>query len=175
MIWDTLPNAVEFLYNYSTVPCVISGKYLIWDLSAEPAASPLNPGNSIYIKFDCKIISLSNTAPISNFAGCDYDDTAGKHAPIFSQLAFYPLNLPAVYPNPGADYIKFTNIVPGSQIEIYTLSGEFVNSMDVQEIVETWDCRNRYRMRVSPGIYYYLIRDAKGKMQYRGKLFLIHH
>jgi uncharacterized delta-60 repeat protein/uncharacterized repeat protein (TIGR01451 family) len=172
-VWDTLPVQVDFLNNLSGVPYVKNGQYIRWDLSAEPAASPLNPGDALFIEFDCRIVSLSGSVPIANYAGCDYYDGTGKHAPIFSQLVFYPLDIPAVYPNPATDYVKFTNIVPGSQVEIFTLSGEFVNSIPAQSVVVLWDLTNRFNGRVSAGIYYYLIRDAKGKVGYKGKIFIV--
>jgi uncharacterized repeat protein (TIGR01451 family) len=175
-VWDTLPAQVEFLYNNSGVPYTITGQYVRWDLSAEPAASPLNPGDVLYIDFECKITGLAGGIPIANYAGCDYYDASGKHAPVFSGQVFYPLGIPVVYPNPATDHIKFTNIVPGSEIDIYTLSGEFVNSMDVQDSITTivtWPCINSHNVRVSAGIYYYLIKDSKGKAQYVGKLFIM--
>jgi uncharacterized repeat protein (TIGR01451 family) len=172
-VWDTLPVQVEFLNNLSGIPYVKNGQYIRWDLSAESEASPLNPGDILFVEFDCRIVSLSGSVPVANYAGCDYFDGAGKHAPIFSQLVFYPLDIPAVYPNPATDYVKFTNIVPGSQVEIFTLSGEFVNSMPAKYVVITWNMKNMFDSSVSPGVYYYLVRDAKGKVSYKGKIFIV--
>lgn len=172
-VWDTLPSQVELVYDYAGVPKTVDGQYIRWDLSGAPSANPLNPGGIIYIRFDCRITGYSGSVPIANSAGCDYDDASGRHGPIFSEAVFYPVGLPAVYPNPAVDYVKFTNIVPGSQVDIFTLSGEYVNSLDITHLTETWMMNNRFNSRVSPGIYYYLIKDEKGVTRYKGKIFIV--
>jgi hypothetical protein len=119
-------------------------------------------------------VQLNKGAPISNMAGCDYYDSAGKHDPIFSGVAFYPVDQPAVYPNPSdTGYVKFINLIPGSQISIYTLSGEFVNSMDVPGINAVWNCKNIQNEGVSAGIYYYIVKNKNSGLLYTGKLFIM--
>lgn len=172
-VWDTLPPEVELINDYTGLPFSRSGNYIRWDLSSEPGGSPLSPGHALYLIIECRIKYLKEGLPVTNYAGCDYYDGAGKHAPVFSEAAFYPYNLPVVYPNPGVDHVRFTNIVPGSQIDLFTVSGELVDSISVVNIVETWDCKNRRNSRVSPGIYYYLIKNQKRKAFYKGKIFIV--
>jgi uncharacterized repeat protein (TIGR01451 family) len=167
--WDTLPVEIKFVNSLTAIPYTQTGNYIVWDFSG----NTLNAGASFFIDFEAEILTINKGVPIINYAGCDYSDATGKRAPVFSQLVFYPMDLPVVYPNPGAGPIKFTNIVPGSKIEIYTISGEFVNSMDAQGLIITWYCTNRAGSRVSPGVYYYLIRDSGRTARYRGKLFII--
>lgn len=164
--WDTLPAELEFTNSLSGITYTKTGNYIVWDFGG----NTLNAGASFYLDFTAEIETINTGVPIINYAGCECPGSQ----PVFSQLVFYPADLPVVYPNPSEKgYVKFTNIVPGSTVEIYTISGEFVNSMDAQSVIITWYCRNRMGSRVSPGIYYYLIRDSGGNARYRGKLFIV--
>jgi uncharacterized repeat protein (TIGR01451 family) len=173
MVWDTLPVQLSFLNDLSGALSSENGQYLLWDLSSKPAASPLAPGDTIYVDFNVQIKFINTDFPIANYAGCDYEVSGARYAPVFSKLVFYPMDQPAVYPNPATDHVKFMNIVPGSRIEIYTLSAELVYSQEAADVSVTWNCRNNSGRKASPGVYYYLIRNKEGKMGYRGKIFII--
>ena len=65
------------------------------------------------------------------------------------------------------------NLYPDSMLRIYTLSGEFVVELDAMGAGEVqWDCRNRYKYRLSPGIYYIVIFSEGREGFYRNKLFI---
>jgi uncharacterized delta-60 repeat protein/uncharacterized repeat protein (TIGR01451 family) len=173
MVWDTLPVQLSFLSDLSGALSSENGQYLLWDLSSKPAASPLGPGDTIYVDFNVQIKFINTDFPIANYAGCDYEVSGARYAPVFSKLVFYPMDQPAVYPNPAVDHVKFMNMVPGSRIEIYTLSAELVYSQEAQDVVVVWYCRNNSGKKASPGVYYYMIRDKDEKVRYRGKIFII--
>jgi uncharacterized repeat protein (TIGR01451 family) len=173
MVWDTLPVQTVFLNDLSGALSSESGQYLLWDLSSKPAASPLAPGDLIYIDFYAQIKYINQNEPIANYAGCDYRVSGARYVPVFSQLAFYPMDQPAVFPNPAKDHVKFMNIVPGSRIEIFSLAGELVYSREAQDINETWSRNNNSGKRVSAGMYYYIIKNKGGKVGYKGKIFII--
>jgi hypothetical protein len=114
--------------------------------------------------------------------GIDYNDPAytpaiGKHPPLFSQDSFYPIGDPVVYPNPyNVDSVLpliFDDIVPGSLIQIYTLSGELVAAIQAPTIKTTWNGRNENNRKVSPGIYYFIIHNQASGQVKKGKLFVI--
>ena len=86
------------------------------------------------------------------------------------------------YPNPFnpntavEGKLKFENVVPGSLITIYTLSGEVVTSLNAKErVVVKWDCTNRYGSLVSSGIYFYIIHNIHTNSMHKGKIFVVNN
>ena len=90
-----------------------------------------------------------------------------------------------VYPNPfqptdedsnTGDWgsgIIFQNLRQGSNISIYTLSGELVQTSGlVQEALWTWNSCNSMGHQVASGIYFYLVK-CDGQIAHQGKLVVI--
>jgi len=176
-IWDSLPSTLKFIESPGNT-LNINGNYINWDLPG----SVLNPGDSLTIKFTVEVISINKDMPIANSVYVDYNDdyyvNPSRHPPLESNTAYYPSDLPVIYPNPFSSakaiggVLKIDNLVPGSTIQIYTLSGEIVMSLTAKNIKITWDGKNRYGHKVSPGIYYYIIKSS-GNRSYMGKIFII--
>lgn len=111
----------------------------------------------------------------------DYNDAyyvVQRHPPIISNIAYYPADVPVIYPNPFwpekavGKKLKIDNLVPGSIIQIYTISGEIVTSLDAPDMTVYWDGKNRYGYMSSPGVYYWLIKTPSNRI-YKGKLFIV--
>ncbi|MCX8093280.1 MAG: hypothetical protein N3E50_03850, partial [Candidatus Goldbacteria bacterium] len=69
--------------------------------------------------------------------------------------------------------IKFENLVPNSTIFIYTVSGEFVKTINVSIIRAEWDGKNNKGKIVSDGIYYFVIKNPNASIVLRGKIFVV--
>jgi hypothetical protein len=178
MVWDTLPANLIFIQNLASVPDSISNQVVTWNFSGQTLAA----GQSLYIDFTAQITDISQGDLIATTAGTDYNDPYysgpfGRHPPIFSSVNFYPEGQPVIYPNPFSlskdRLLKIVNMVPGSLITFYTLSGEIVTSIDCAWVTQEWNARNRQGSVVSPGIYYYLITNQNTKQIKRGKLFIV--
>ena len=176
-IWDTLPENLKFVESIGTT-ATVNGNYVRWDLTG----SEVKPGEYLIIKFIVEIISVNKEAPITNRVYVDYNDeyyvAPERHPAIESNTAYYPSELPVVYPNPFdpekavGKVLKIDNLVPGSEVQIYTLSGEIVASISAGSGIKVvWDGKNRYGSKVSSGIYLYVIKNSK--KNYIGKIFLI--
>lgn len=175
--WDTVPEGMTMLS--SNAPYTLTGSLIIWDLGS----FVLNPGDSIYIDFEVVVDRIVNRdIPISNVVLCNYNDDyytgANRHPNITSKTAFYPSNVPVIYPNPYSPQksvrgeLKIRNLVPGAEVYIFTVSGEIVTSLKCNEDMEiNWNGENRYGSQISPGIYYYRI--FSGKKTHKGKFFVI--
>ena len=145
----------------------------------------MNPGERIIIEFTAVIVSLDASGTILNEAFADYNDPFFfdwymKHPPVYSNECYYPDGVPLVFPNPfNPDTaingtLKFGNIVPGSIIQIYTLSGEVVAILNSAETIRVeWNATNRFGGPVSPGIYYYTVKNKKSGQMHKGKLFIV--
>jgi len=185
-LWDTLPGAMTYNGSSNTVQPAVDGNYLSWDVTIDPQTGQpflLGPGKSFNIEFTVVINDVDpSVLPLSNMVGIDYNDPAytpaiGKHPPIFSTDSFYPIGDPVVYPNPyNVDSVMpliFDDIVPGSLIQIYTLSGELVAAIQAPTIKTTWNGRNENNRKVSAGIYYFVIHNQASGQVKKGKLFVI--
>jgi uncharacterized repeat protein (TIGR01451 family) len=182
-VWDTLPGEITLSsINIPAVPAPsVSGNYIVWNLTG--TAGTLSPGQSMVIEFTVTLTTFNpSTLPITNNMAIDYNDpfyNVTKHPPVFSNTGFYPEGKPVVYPNPFnpnravGGMLKFENVVPGCSIQIYTISGEIVSSIEAQGIVAYWDGKNRYGEKVSAGIYYFVITNP-GSNPIEGKLFVIY-
>jgi sugar lactone lactonase YvrE len=91
----------------------------------------------------------------------------------------YPIGDIIVYPNPyspgravdGA--LKIINLPTGSNIVVYTISGELVISISAQTPVVYWNGRNAYNSPISPGVYYYVIKSGSDILR-AGTIFVVH-
>ena len=67
--------------------------------------------------------------------------------------------------NPGDNRIRFTNLPVNCTITIYTVSGEFVASIDHSNYYdgnEWWDVKNANGEHVAPGLYIYTVETPSG-------------
>lgn len=181
-IWDTLPSNLTFMTGQLGYQPVYDGGTgaLVWDMPG----STLAAGSSLSLDF---WVTINNIIPgdlIETTALVDYYDPQntpllGRHEPVPSSAHYYPEDTVVVFPNPfnpamAVDgKIKFLNVIPGSTIIIATLSGEFVTSIKVSLIRETWDGKNLSGSPVSPGIYYYIIKHYENGTITAGKIFII--
>ncbi|MCX8092531.1 MAG: T9SS type A sorting domain-containing protein, partial [Candidatus Goldbacteria bacterium] len=181
-VWDTLPQEVTFIDNYFIVSPTIENGVLVWDL---PDDFELKPGEKIIIEFRVRMNNTDGQGFIKNVACIDYQDGYyndtfgnGRHPVIASNINEYPEEPIIVYPNPfklsDSKFIKFVNLPPNCSVQIYTLSGERVISLNIfagSRVV--WDAKNVKGREVSPGIYYYVVYNKYSKQVVRGKLFII--
>jgi uncharacterized repeat protein (TIGR01451 family) len=186
-IWDTLPAGMTYTDSPEVVQPTVAGNYLSWDLTVDPSTGQpfsLGPGQIIDIQVNVVINNIDPASmPFTDVVGVDYNDpmytpAVGKHPPLYSQDSFYPIGDPVVYPNPynqdsGVPLI-FDNVVPGSLIQIYTLSGERVAAIQAAAIKATWNGKNTRGIVVSPGIYYFVIHNQSTGQAKKGKLFVVH-
>ena len=176
LVWDTLPAQLVYNGYAAAVPPQVTGNYVVFTFPV------LNPGEIARIEIMAKVLYIVSGYPVQNTAWCDYNDAFYaaplKHPAISSNSVFYPVDEPAIYPNPFNpdtamdNALKISNLVPGSQVSIYTLSAELVYTVDAVTTSEKWNAKNRYKNRVSPGIYYYVI-QTPDKHVYKGKLFIV--
>ena len=187
-VWDTLPGELIFLESSYIVPPVIDGNYITWEPDDDFV---LQPGEKFIIEYTAVISNLQEGSAIQNSAGVDYTDPyyggvpsgtgwlQQRHPPLFSDICFYPSGLPLIYPNPFnpntavKGTLKFNNIIPGSVIRIYTISGEVVDVVDARYIRVEWDGKNRFNSTCSPGIYYWAVENMETGQVSKGKLFII--
>ncbi|MBN1383307.1 MAG: T9SS type A sorting domain-containing protein [Elusimicrobia bacterium] len=121
--------------------------------------------NSIWQKIDAEDITVDS----DNYTV----DVKRRHFSLYVLGASVVTNFSntKVYPNPfrfdrGHTVVTFSNIISGSKIEIYTISGEFVceiNDTDNDGQIE-WDIRNSSGKRVASGVYMCLISHGSSKV-----------
>lgn len=184
-VWDTLPVDMVFVSSGIGPVPVLTGNYLYWDITLDEFGVPftLGPGDELTLEFTARILTVDvSRLPIRNTVWTDYNDpfytpAVGKHPPLKSDDSFYPIGKPVVFPNPfnldTDNVIRFENIVPGSLIQIYTLSGEAVVAINAGTIKASWDCKNRNGKIVSSGIYYFVIKNLSSGEVRKGKLFIV--
>ncbi|MDX2250183.1 MAG: S8 family serine peptidase [Bacteroidia bacterium] len=86
-----------------------------------------------------------------------------------------------VYPNPAYPHelfegVRFANLTKQATIEVFTVSGRFVNRLE-----ETdgdggyeWDLRDKTKMRIKPGVYiYHIYTDLEGVEDFIGKFSVV--
>ena len=82
-----------------------------------------------------------------------------------------------IYPNPFSierasnNVLKIINAPLNSVITIYTVSAEMVVSIGIKSNMTIWNGKNIKNIKVSPGIYYYIITKDK-KVLKKGKLYI---
>ena len=83
-----------------------------------------------------------------------------------------------VYPNPfnpdkaSDNALKIINLPLGASVCIYSLSGELIRSFTSASPVVKWRGDNIAGIRVSPGIYYYLVKWDSGYYKRSGKILI---
>jgi uncharacterized repeat protein (TIGR01451 family) len=180
-VWDTLPAELDYVQTQSTGSAAVSGKYIVWDM---PEGFVLNPGEYMTIVFTAKISSIEEGSLVIDTASVDYNDDSytgsTRHPALTSSQSFYPEGQVIVFPNPFDSTtavngtMKFLNLVPGALIQIYSLSGESVFSVDIGNNVKYfWNISNRFGKKVSPGVYYWAIKNPVNGRTDTGKIFLV--
>ena len=177
-VWDTLPANVTFLSSVTPNPPVLTGQYLFWDTGSVVLA----PGEVMIITFMAVITSVAGDGSIiTTTAGIDYNDPfystpAYRHPPVFSAVHYYPEGDIRIFPNPfnvsNGKTLKFINVTPGSNILVYTISGESVAAIYAGTDKAEWNGKNRHGSACSPGIYYYAVVNKQTKRSRIGKLFI---
>jgi uncharacterized repeat protein (TIGR01451 family) len=189
IVWDTLPTGVVFKSTTFPAGFTQNGNVLSWDLTTDPSTGNpfvLLPGEPIEIDYTVTLMTVApGTLPLTNTASADYNDPhyiaggpLGKHPPVTSEKSFYPAGKPIVFPNPynpdKDGNIKFINIVPGSSVEIFTISGEMVKFIPATSLIRAeWDGRNGNGNPVSAGIYYFVIKNQASGQAMKGKIFVV--
>ncbi len=167
-LWDSVSSRLD-LVSYSS-PGVSSPPLLSWSLGTVTA------GQRVVETFSAKIDN--NDAPgseIPNNFYARYFDTATLQtvAGLKSNTAWVTVGKDVlVYPNPFSlsgslgRVLKFVNVEPGTTIEIRSLSGEIVTSIQAADYYATWDGRNNRGELVAPGIFFYIIGypSVKGRL-----------
>lgn len=86
-----------------------------------------------------------------------------------------------VYPNPARNHeffegVRFANLTQQAYIEIYTVSGRFVNKLEETDGdggIE-WDLRDKGKQRIKPGVYVYRVyTEIDGVEDFVGKLSVV--
>tara|TARA_B100000678_G_C17892330_1_gene375893 strand:- start:180 stop:599 length:420 start_codon:yes stop_codon:yes gene_type:complete len=68
--------------------------------------------------------------------------------------------------SPGNHLMRFTRLPDECSISIYTITGEFVNSIshnDPFDGNEWWNLKNGHNQEVAPGLYIYVVEAGKNK------------
>jgi hypothetical protein len=83
-----------------------------------------------------------------------------------------------IYPNPvnpkKGQVLKFVNIEPDSRVSIYTLIGDYIQTVIGDDTgVAFWDCMNKNGKIVAPGIYYYVAENTSIGSKTSGKIFVV--
>jgi len=180
VLWDTLPGIMEYdSKNFGGSVVVDENNMVLFTLDEDRT---IDPGRVLILDFTVKL--ETNQVPyIDNSISLDYNDQRyppelGKAPPIQSSVIQYPGIPPIAYPNPYSSgaapdgLIKFDNIVPGSIIEIYTVSGERVAIISSPSVKVYWNRLNTRGNSVSAGIYFYIVRNMYSQEYHRGKLFI---
>jgi len=179
-VWDTLPDVLSFKEASSLYAPVVTGQLVEWDLKGVT----LTPQSQFVLEFTAVVAGMLTGELIENIAAADYNDgfyteDFMRHPPVYSEVSLYPGGIPVFYPNPfnrnsaAGGVLKIINLVPGSLVAFYTISGELVQVITASGTREVWDGRNRFGYYASPGLYYYVVTNKETKQRYRGKLFII--
>jgi uncharacterized repeat protein (TIGR01451 family) len=191
-IWDTLPAGCVITGVISPSPYTyqMNGDVISWDFGSLDLG-PAGGADEITVEYTVEITDINaarNPADglIHNTASVNYNDPAypapgTKHPPLKSDLSLYPTGRPVVFPNPfnpktaKGGTLKFANMVPGSVIQIFTISGEAVAAITAQGTNVTWDGKNSGGGSMSAGIYYFVITNKTTNTALKGKLFVVNN
>jgi len=180
-IWDTIPAGTEYAGCNSSVIPVLTGGVITWNF---PEDMKIEPGKVYVIEFQVKILDTQLAGNIENSASADYYDpfyttVTGRHPPVTTGITEFPRQPVVAFPNPfigktaSSGTLKFANVPPNSLIVIYTLSGEFVVNLRQPTVKYEWDMKNADNAPVSPGVYYYIVRNMHSRQTQMGKLFIM--
>jgi fimbrial isopeptide formation D2 family protein len=191
-IWDTLPDGCMITGVTSPSPYIyqMNGNVISWDFNSLDLG-PAGGADEITVEYTVEITDInaarnSSDGLIHNTASVNYNDPAYpapgvKHPPIKSDLSLYPTGRPVVFPNPfnpktaKGGTLKFANMVPGSVIQIFTISGEAVAAITAQGTNVEWDGKNGGGSSMAAGIYYFVITNKTTNSTLKGKLFVVNN
>lgn len=132
---------------------------------------------------DPKLLQVYYYAPWTEeweeISGAEVDETNHLVKVQVDHFSFYTLGISLatsnvgirIYPNPwrpsSGDKIWFSQLVPGSEVKIYTLTGELVRELKDAENTGriSWELKNSSGETVGSGIYTCVIADGKSKIK----------
>jgi uncharacterized repeat protein (TIGR01451 family) len=191
-IWDTLPDGCMITDVISPSPYTyqVNGGVISWDLTGLDLG-PATGLDQITVEYTVEITDLNaarnpSDGLIHNTASVNYNDPAypapgTKHPPLKSDLSLYPTGNPVVFPNPfnpktaKGGTLKFANMVPGSVIQIFTISGEAVAAISAQSPNVEWNGKNSGGSSMAAGIYFFVITNKTTNSTLKGKLFVVNN
>jgi len=177
VLWETLPT--EAVLNPGTA------ENTQWTLSSGVISRTIGaiaPGASLDYYYTLKVqdgLPGSYTIVLP-YAEASYNDITSPVTLKYAQSlsAAIVIGDMVIYPNPFnpesaiGGKMKIANVPKDAKIRIYSVSGEMVMSYWAKTPVVTWDGRNGYGKKVSPGIYYYFISWDNEKRSVKGKIFV---
>jgi len=120
-----------------------------------------------YVDGDYWTVDLSEFGVISDVSETNLEEIKVVPNPYIVRSGF---NNESEYLNT----IRFTHLPTECTIKIYTVSGEFVNEIVHNDIVdgnEYWNLRNRFNQLVAPGLYIYAVES--GDKKHLGKFAIV--
>lgn len=177
IIWDTLPANTSFsTTDPGNAGWTLNGNVFSYDVGN------LAAGGSTTIYFTLQTsnnLVTGDTITIGGLTGSYHDVAFNQDRNFICGSLTISVGDIVIYPNPfnpNTAYnhrLKFDNLPAGSQVLIYTVSGEEVKSFKEINSHVDWDGKNAYNIDVSAGIYYFVISWDNNKSNYLGKIFLI--
>ncbi len=89
------------------------------------------------------------------------------------EIPAYSEDLIKTYPNPARDKITFSELPENGKVNIFSLSGELLKTIQIENPSEEWRLDNSSGIFVSSGIYLYVIVDSGGKPVKKGKIAVL--
>jgi hypothetical protein len=177
-VWDTLPADVLFNASQSDAGWSATGPMIMI------SAGDIPPGGTYTAEFVFEIL-VDKTAtgdvtipqPLSGYrADIDPPGTVTNYR-YGNSLRIVVGNI-LVYPNPfnvsGGGTMKFLNLPRDAKLIIYTISGEMVMQYTaISKANVAWEGKNVAGSLVSPGIYYFVIRDKDNNILLKDRLFVV--
>lgn len=169
-VWATGPGAGQVSINVGTL---LPGETRVYSLIVESTVAETLTGMITIDPF--------------NASGMAANDPPGttRNTDSIKKIDFYIGEL-KIFPNPFnpekavGGVMKFINLPYGSQVQIFSVSGEqVINFSALTKAIAFWDGKNYAGTAVSPGIYYYVVKTAPGgagparDLIQKGKLFVV--
>ena len=89
------------------------------------------------------------------------------------EIPVYSEDLIKTYPNPARDKITFSELPENGKVKIYSLSGELLKTIEIDQTTEEWNLRNDSEKEITSGIYLFVIVDSGGKPLKKGKVAVL--
>ena len=99
--------------------------------------------------------------------GYIYTDPKTIEIPVYSE------DLIKTYPNPARDKITFSELPESGKVNIYSLSGELLKTIEIDQTTEEWNLRNDSEKEITSGIYLFTITDNMGRPLKTGKVAVV--
>ncbi|MCK4644241.1 T9SS type A sorting domain-containing protein [bacterium] len=89
------------------------------------------------------------------------------------EIPVYSEDLIKTYPNPARDKITFSELPENGKVNIYSLSGELLKTIEIDQTTEEWNLRNDSEKEITSGIYLFTITDNMGRPLKTGKVAVV--